>query len=456
MSIKNAIEHGLCMGCGTCKLALKDSVDIKLNSQGFYHSNTSANADLSSASNLCPFSNDSLNETQLGKKIYGNSNLNHDDRVGFFSKIYAGSIKDEKEKNNSSSGGLTTWLIKKLLKNKEVDAVVHVGQSQNDANLFEYKITTSLEDIDFKGNKKSRYYPVSLESIIQDIDLSDKKFVFVGIPCFVKSIRLAQQSGYLKNIKFCLSLLCGHMKSAAFAENLAWQVGVSPRNLKSIDFRVKKPKLNANNYLIEVISNDDRKTLEKNFKLFGSNWGYGFFKHKACDFCDDLAGELADVTFGDAWLPKYVADYQGTNIVVSRNHLFDRYIEEYNNELFIDNLTVDDFFESQSANYRHRRDGLKSRIENTSGWLPNKRLELSKNIVSDKRTKIYSYRYFLSKKSNEVFILAKKINSYHFFKIIMFPLVVNYEFKLRGFKSGMKFLLRSIIPEFVIKSLKRK
>ena len=28
-------------------------------------------------------------------------------------------------------------------------------------------------------------------------------------------------------------------------------------------------------------------------------------KYKACDFCDDVFGEVADVVFGDAWVEKY-------------------------------------------------------------------------------------------------------------------------------------------------------
>ncbi|MCF2917999.1 Coenzyme F420 hydrogenase/dehydrogenase, beta subunit C-terminal domain [Pseudoalteromonas sp. Cn5-37] len=455
MSIEKAIENGFCVGCGVCKLALNNNIKISINEEGFYSANTRNGEKLNLASKLCPFSNDSQNETELGDKIYEDAKLKIDSRVGYYSNVYAGSVKDIKNKENSSSGGLTSWFIRKLLENKEVDAVIHVGQSESDSSLFEYKITESIEGVELKGNKKSRYYPVSLESIVDIIDSSEKKYVFVGIPCFVKAVRLAQTAGYLKNIKFCLSLLCGHMKSSAFAENLAWQVGVNPKNLREIDFRVKSPDLNANNYLIEVISDDERRVLERNFKLFGSDWGYGFFKHKACDFCDDLAGELADVTFGDAWLPKYIEDYQGTNIVVSRNNIFDSYLLKYSDELFIDTLNVDDFFDSQAANYRHRRDGLKTRIDKTPGWHPNKRLELSKSNISEKRADIYLYRYNLSRKSNFAFRIAKKLNTYLVFKLIMYPLVTKYEYKLRGFKYSLKYFLSLILPKFILKIVKK-
>lgn len=454
MSIEKVISNEFCIGCGTCKLSLHDSVNMKLNNLGFYNVEVNSEADLTSATKLCPFSNDAKNETKLGSELY-KSHLKYDERVGYFSHVYAGSIKDSSIKVNSSSGGLTSWFIKKLLINNEVDAVIHVGQSESDSALFEYKISESVEDVDLKGNKKSRYYPVTLASLIEEIESSNKRFVFVGIPCFVKSIRLAQNEGYLKNIKFCISLLCGHMKSAAFAENLAWQVGVEPEKLKSIDFRIKSPDFNANNYCIEVISDDDRKILAQNSKLLGSNWGHGFFKHKACDFCDDLAGELADVTFGDAWLPKYLSDYQGTNIVVSRNELFESYIEDYNDELSMDELTVDDFYNSQSGNYRHRRDGLKSRMAMISDWLPTKRLELLKDEISSDRSEIYKIRYLLSKKSNQAFYNAKRKGKYVSFKASMLPLLLRYESKANGFRSAIKLAIKLLCPKFILDFLKR-
>ncbi|MBC8924073.1 Coenzyme F420 hydrogenase/dehydrogenase, beta subunit C-terminal domain, partial [Escherichia coli] len=75
---------------------------------------------------------------------------------------------------------------------------------------------------------------------INKINQSDKKYLFIGIPCFVKSIRLAQKEGMVQNIKFVISLLCGHMKSKDFATSLAWQIGVKPDDLGSVDFRVKE------------------------------------------------------------------------------------------------------------------------------------------------------------------------------------------------------------------------
>ena len=51
------------------------------------------------------------------------------------------------------------------------------------------------------------------------------------------------------------------------------------------------------------------------------------FKYKACDFCDDVFAETADVVVGDAWIPKYLT--QGNSLVVTRSSLFDSLINKY-------------------------------------------------------------------------------------------------------------------------------
>ncbi|MGC9322644.1 MAG: Coenzyme F420 hydrogenase/dehydrogenase, beta subunit C-terminal domain, partial [Kosmotogaceae bacterium] len=61
--------------------------------------------------------------------------------------------------------------------------------------------------------------------------------------------------------------------------------------------------------------------------FYGYNWGYGFFKYKACDYCDDVVSETADVSVGDAWLPEYVNDSGGTNVVIVRNPVIKKIID---------------------------------------------------------------------------------------------------------------------------------
>ena len=81
------------------------------------------------------------------------------------------------------------------------------------------------------------------------------------------------------------------------------------------------------------------------------DWGLGYFKPKACDWCDDIVGELADVSSGDAWLPGYVKDPGGNNIVIVRSPEIHEIISSgiEHGELSFSNGTVEDVVLSQSG-----------------------------------------------------------------------------------------------------------
>ncbi|WP_338883813.1 Coenzyme F420 hydrogenase/dehydrogenase, beta subunit C-terminal domain [Xenorhabdus sp. TH1] len=450
MTIQKVIENGYCVGCGACKLTLKESVELKIYDDGFYHAKIKENVNTDVANKVCPFSDDADNETEVGERLFFGKKF--DERIGYYDDVYVGYVKKLSDRNSSSSGGLTTWFAKKLLLNNEIDAVIHVG---HDKNMFDYIITDKISELDIKTNKKSRYYPVSFSGLINEINKSNKRYLFIGVPCFVKSIRLAQQEGMLKNVKFAISLLCGHMKSTNFAMSLAWQVGVKPEKLSTIDFRVKQDFKKANDYNIEVIDIENNKILHQSSSLFGTNWGLGFFKHKSCDFCDDIAGELADATLGDAWLPKYINDSQGTNILVIRNSILNNYLKIYSEEIFIENVDVNDFYESQAGNYRNRREGLLVRIEHEKKWTPRKRTTLLNNNLSNARRKLYLERSRLSRQSIRKFQIAKNLGSIFIFKILMLPDIFMYKRIEKSNLAAWKEIIRLSVPEKIKKLLKK-
>ena len=88
------------------------------------------------------------------------------------------------------------------------------------------------------------------------------------------------------------------------------------------------------------------------------------FQLRACDFCDDIFGETADICFGDAWLPSFDREWRGTNIVLSRNAFLDGFLTAgvERNDLWLDDLSVDDLINSQAGSFRHRWFGMSVRL----------------------------------------------------------------------------------------------
>lgn len=429
--LHRVIDNGYCIGCGAC--VVKDG-EIKIieNDFGLYQASISVVSEKESEE-VCPFAT-SLDEDKIGESLYSVDSY-YNKTVGFYKKIYSGFVLDSSVRLNSSSGGLATWLLVELLKSGQIDGVIHVGETQNEEALFGYRISTSVDDV--QKNSKSRYYPVHFDEVMETIKASDKKYAFVGVPCFVKAVRLLMLNDKViqERIKFCFAIFCGHFKSKAFAEMIAWQQGVKPNDLAGIDFRVKNYK-DSNQYSIQVSKKNINGKLNdlppvEIRDLFGMDWGLGFFKPKACDWCDDIAGETADIAFGDAWLPEYRHDSGGRNILVVRNiqllALLEVGLRESRIELIEEK--VNKVYESQAGNYRHRQEGLSVRQEvakKINIWYPVKRINKNNFDVSFERKKLYLHRELIAEKSHELFLEAKKSNSFLLFVIKILPLQFKY------------------------------
>ena len=188
------------------------------------------------------------------------------------------------------------------------------------------------------------------------------RYAIVGMPCFVKASNLLRRSDPVLRDRIVLTvgIFCGHLKSARFADYLSVQLGVPPDQVAAINFRHKYEQSPASNYGVEITDRAGRKYASQMSEIYGGNWGYGFFKYDACHYCDDLAAETADVAFGDAWLPGYVNDPKGTNVVVVRNRMVDEVLLEGKRaaRVHLEPIHVTIVSLSQASGLRDRREGL--------------------------------------------------------------------------------------------------
>lgn len=433
-SIKNIIEQGYCIGCGSCSV-LDTNISINKNNIGLLQAKLKEGVDHynDNSSDVCPFGS-TEDEDTIARSLYAN-NANYDKSVGYYEHIYSG-YRLDKHRVDSSSGGLTNWLLVKLLEIGEIDGVIHVGESSIDNSLFEYCISSTPEEI--QNNSKSRYYPVHFDKVLNQIKLTNKKYAFVGVPCHIKAIRLLMLNDQkIKNrVKYCFAIFCGHSKSSFFAEMIGWQASIKPKELKKIDFRIKNPSKKSSQYSVQVIGHDllgPKEATMETSQLFGMDWGVGLFKPLACDWCDDIAGEVADIAMGDAWLPEYINDPGGRNIVVVRNKILLKILKSGvdNGDIYLADENVEKVYESQAGNFRHRQEGLSVRLieaEESKKWHPIKRIKRDTFKVPCRRKKIYLLRSLISKKSHVYFSKAKEKDNFFWFLFKIFPLEVKYYF----------------------------
>lgn len=374
------------------------------------------------------------NESDIAQSLFeGTDNIKYSPQLGYYNGLYVGHVLEGNYRKNGSSGGFVTWICSQLLRHDYIDAVIHVKESKQAGKLFEYGI--SRNELELDAGAKTKYYPVEYSEVIKTVKNVPGRYAVVGLPSYIMELRLlSEQDPVVKErLKFMIGLVCGHQKTTKFAEFLAWQCGIKPGDLKSINFRKKQDDAPASKYAIELVGIVDGKKqtiVKKMSDLVGGNWGQGMFKVRASDFTDDVMNETADVTLGDAWLPEYTKDSKGNNIVIVRHPVIKKLIEDAIDEhlLQVDRTNEETIFRSQSSHFRHTQTELSYRLyckDKRHDWRPQKRVVAGKNIslirrrIQDKRSEIclktpILYQHAIEKDSLDYFLkeITPLVNSY--------------------------------------------
>ncbi len=365
-------------------------------------------------STICPFSPAACDEDVLAEERFPAA-IRRDDRIGRFEAAYVGHAQEQDFRENGSSGGMVTWVACELLAGGLVDGVAHVAAQETGCGepLFRYRISRSPDEL--RSGAKSRYYPVELSRVIREIRETPGRYAIIGIPCFIKAVHLAcaQDAVLRQRIVFTLGLFCGHMKSARMAESFAWQMGTGLKAVSSFDYRLKNPERPANWYAAQLKLEDGSVRCRDWWNMADGDWGAGFFQNSACDFCDDVVAETADISFGDAWLEPYSSDGRGTNVVIVRSPLLLDIVRAgiAGGRIRLEEVGPDFVAATQAAGFRQRREGLAYRLTLPKrGIVPVKRVSPDAYRLPSRRKLIYRMRMRTSRWSHRVFWLARVLH----------------------------------------------
>lgn len=431
-TIRHVIDRRMCVGCGACSVRTGGAIPVEIGRRGYYEADASGVAPelLAAASRVCPFADESPDEDQVAAETF-DEHLPRDGRVGVHGGTWAGRLTDDADVYRSSSGGLTSWFLARLLDTGEVDAVVHVGPTPDGPRLFEYRVAETSAEL--LGSRKSAYYSTTLATVLAALRGDGRRYALVGVPCFVQAVRLLMREDDVLagQLRYLVGIVCGHMKASGFAESLAWQQGIAPDDLARVDFRIKDPGASARRYRFGAWGTGATPVSELPGRLVGGQWGHASFQLNACNFCDDVYAESADVVFGDAWLPRYEADPRGTNVVVTRTEAAERVLRSgvADGSVHLEPVTVDDLVRAQAGNYRHRRDGLAVRLADdvaAGQWVPRKRVEPGYGVPR-RRVRLVRARRRLSELSFELFERARAAGDLDLYLGPMRPLVREHD-----------------------------
>jgi len=102
-------------------------------------------------------------------------------------------------------------------------------------------------------------------------------------------------------------------------------------------------------------------------------WTNRWFTPEACNYCDDVFAECADVTCMDAWLPEYSRDSRGTNLVLVRSPAV-REVLERGQGISLDPIPLDRVVQSQAGVVAVKREHLAYRLYLDRQEVPEKRV----------------------------------------------------------------------------------
>ncbi len=361
VALANTAE--LCVGCGVCAgVCPTGALAMGENDFGEYRPRITGGSctDCGLCGRVCPFVA-GPDEDQLGEALYSRvEEIRNTPETGYYLSNCCGGIVDERLRWSRTSGGLASWVLAQLLETGVVDRVVCVADGPRPDRLFEFAVFSDAASV--WSASRSSYYPVEISACLQSILKSDLRYAVIGLPCLVKGLRKAQMAmPRLKDrIPVVLGLTCGQQRSKWFAEYLIRLTGESVENVTRVSFRVKRKNQPAHRHLFSVWTEGNNVPKHADwFGKYGEAWSESLFKISACNYCDDVFAELADISLMDAWLPGHRDDPRGTSIAIARSPLCRNLLDDgaAAGVLRIEPLAVEQVIRSQAGVLALKRGG---------------------------------------------------------------------------------------------------
>jgi len=314
-NIDNFSSEGLCCGCGTCvAICPSNSIEMVIDSrQGLFFPQIRKEScnNCGRCVLVCP--GYELDIIGLNQKIFHKIPKNLD--LGNFIECFSGYAKNADIRVNSSSGGLVTQILLFALEKKIISGALIVKMKNEDPFEPEPFIARTREEIIAAAG--SKYCPVPINILLKEIlDSSDEEqFAVVGLPCHIHGIRKMEyiNKKLNKKIKFHIGLFCSSTKSFHATDFLLKRIKIQKNEVGKIKYR----GAGWPGYLTIEFQNGKIIKIPF-FDYFDAT--FSSFTPWRCMLCIDETGELADISFGDAWLPEIKkTDNKGTSIIIVRD-----------------------------------------------------------------------------------------------------------------------------------------
>lgn len=186
-NIKYTLQNNLCTGCGICEdVCPTHSIEIKRmdgEHRPVLNESTCLSPKCGRCLKVCP--GIGVNLVQMVQEQYPDGKV--DKYIGRYEETYTGYSTDEDIRYHSASGGLVSQFLIYLLDKKIIDGAVVTGFSDVDHITPTSYIARSKEEV-LKA-RSSKYCPVALNKVGNEIAKNEGRYVIVGLPCHIQGFR---------------------------------------------------------------------------------------------------------------------------------------------------------------------------------------------------------------------------------------------------------------------------
>lgn len=363
-------RKGICNGCGTCAGCCPTSAIEMKRMHGVYAPivNVSQCNGCKLCIEVCPEIADfnSLNEFVFGQHPAEIS-------LGNYINCYVGYSTNPQLRWNSASGGLITTLLIFALNNRIIDGAITTKMSQKMPLKPEVALAQSKAEI--IESSKSKYCPVCVNSEIKSIFHENGKYAIVGLPCHIQGVRKAETVFKKLNAKIYLhiGIFCLHNITFKGTDFLIEKIGLRREDIRKLDYRGEgwPGKVSIK------LRNGDTKSFSYP-RIWSALFGSFFFTPFPCTLCHDMTSELADISFGDAWLPEFKGNKKGMSMVITRTQRGENILRraEYEGKIKLQEIGKDKVIEAHRLGIYFKKRNLAARLrllnllrnDGVAGW----------------------------------------------------------------------------------------
>lgn len=273
-------------------------------------------------------------------RMFVDAQIKSDKYIGKYISLHTGYSLDGNIRYHSASGGMVSQFLIYLLDKGVIDGAVVTGFAEDDHITPVSYIARNKNDI-LKA-RGSKYCPVSLNKLGNEIVKSEGRFVIVGLPCHIQGFRKRAEMDrrFKERVVGYFSIYCSSNRTFNAQDYIFRHYGVKKSAIKYFAFRDEGclgkltilyggkgeefPSLYTKIFSTQCRESESLKKISIPYTVYYGAMLRSFFKPHRCLTCIDHYGELADVCFGDIHIMPYAKDVIGISSWIVRSDYWEK------------------------------------------------------------------------------------------------------------------------------------